>query len=324
MHQEFPEQAALLALGIDAGGTETRWALAGASGEIVAEGHVEGFSALELQGPGRAHVAAVLEELVRAVQAAGRPARVHAGLTGFGDGSQELIQLIAAPLGLPVHAITLSSDIETAYLDLFAPGQGYVVYAGTGSVAAFIAEDGALHRAGGRGGLIDDGGGGYWIAREALRHIWRAEDEQPGVWRDSPMARELFTLVGGSDWAHTRQYVYGGSRGDIGRLALGVARAAEIDPAALHILRAAGDELARLAKAMIVRYGLRPVALSGRAATLHPAISESMREALPTGTSFALRPCRGHHAAARLALSALSAQDTTVGAPQPPVQEIEP
>lgn len=318
MDQDFPEQERILALGIDAGGTETRWALASPSGEIVAEGHVEGFSATELHESGRTHVATVLEDLARAVLAAGRPARVHAGLTGFGDASGDLAQLIAVPLGMPVQAITMGSDIETAYLDLFAPGQGYLVYAGTGSVAAFIDEDGALHRAGGRGGLIDDGGGGYWIAREALRHVWRAEDERPGCWRDSPMAQELFALIGGTDWAHTRQYVYTGNRGDMGRLALAVARAADRDQTASGIMRAAGVELARLARAMIGRYGLRPIVLSGRAATLHPLISESMREALPAGASFTQRPCHGHHAAARLALRAAS------GAPHHPAHDGEP
>lgn len=318
MDQDFPEQERLLALGIDAGGTETRWALASPSGEIVAEGHVEGFSATELNDSGRAHVAGILEDLARAVLAAGRPARVHAGLTGFGDASADLTQLIAGPLGLPIQAISMGSDIETAYLDLLAPGQGYMVYAGTGSVAAFIDENGALHRAGGRGGLIDDGGGGYWIAREALRQVWRAEDERPGCWRDSPMAQELFALVGGTDWAHTRQHVYTGNRGDIGRLALAVARAADRDPAASGILRAAGTELARLARAMLGRYGQRPIVLSGRAATLHPLIPESMREALPDRTPFTLLPCRGHHAAARLALRAAG------GAPHHPAHDGEP
>ncbi len=302
MQQDLPQQDGPLALGIDAGGTRTRWALANLSGSIVAEGKVEGVSALELQGHGQTHVTAVLENLARAVLAVGRPARAHAGLTGFGEMSAGLAVLIAAPLGLSADALTVGSDIETAYRDLFAPGEGYVVYAGTGSVAAFIDEDGDLHRAGGYGGLVDDGGGGYWIAREALRQVWRTEDERPGSWRDSTLAQELFTQVGGSDWAHTRSYVYGGSRGDVGRLALAVARAAERDAEAMGILRSAGLELARLGRALIGRYGPRPVALSGRAATLHPAIEASMREALPVGTPLAMRPCRGHHAAARLAL----------------------
>lgn len=317
MDQGFQERPDLLALGIDAGGTETRWALAKPPGEIVAEGRVPGFSAFELHGPGRAGVARILAELAEAVRPCGRPIRVHAGLTGFGADCVDLLSLIAEPLGLPVEAVTLGSDIETAYLDLFAPGQGYVVYAGTGSVAAFIDATGELHRAGGRGTIIDDGGGGFWIAREALRHIWRAEDEAPGSWKGSPMATEMFKLVGGSDWPLTRRHVYGGSRGEVGRLALAVAAAADRDPVAHGILDAAGSELARLARAMIGRYGPRPVVLSGRAATLHPVIAEAMHAGLPVGTLFVLRPVSGHHAAARLALGAAT------GTPNRPALDLD-
>lgn len=304
MMPRIPALDGPLGLGIDAGGTATRWALAGPERTILAEGEVAGFSALEAQGGGEERVRNLLQELARAVLAVGRPARAHAGLTGLGAASDALVQWVAEPLGLPASAVTLGSDLETTYLDLFAPGEGYVVYAGTGSVAVFIDGSGALHRAGGRGNLIDDGGGGFWIAREALRHVWRTEDERPDSWRDSPLARALFDRVGGSDWSCTRQAVYGGLRGDVGRLALAVAQAADLDPAALAILAAAGGELARLARALIGRYGPRPVALSGRAAGLHPAIEATLRAALPPAIAFSHRPSSGHHAAARLALRA--------------------
>ncbi len=305
MSRDSGARSDVLGLGIDAGGTETRWALVRGSGEIVAEGQVRGFSALQVSGLERPLVKAALEELARAVLAVGQPLRAHAGLTGFGGESETLRELVAEPLGLAVDTVTVGSDIEAAYLDLFAPGEGYVVYAGTGSVAAFIDEGRVLHRAGGRGVIIDDAGGGYWIAREALRHVWRAEDEQPGSWRSSALASELFAMMGGSDYAHTRRHVYEGTRGDVGRLALAVAQSADRDPQASAILHAAGGELARLARIMLSRFGPRPVALTGRAAGLHPIIAESMRAALPAGASFAVRPSRGHHAAAHLALRAI-------------------
>ena len=195
-----------------------------------------------------------------------------------------------------------SGDVEIAFLDIFAPGEGYVVYAGTGSIAAFIDTHGIMHRAGGRGGLLDDGGGGYWIAREALRHIWRHEDEAPDSWRDSPMAVEMFALIGGSDWADSRDFMYGNkSRGDIGKLALAVATSAARDPAALAILNAAGVELARLGQAMTKRYGVRPIALLGGAATLHPAIASACRTHLPADTTLTIAVSQAHIAAARIA-----------------------
>jgi N-acetylglucosamine kinase-like BadF-type ATPase len=291
-------------LGIDAGGSQTRWALADASGAIAGEGQARGFSALQIRGPERPVVVAALEEIARAVLALGRPERVHAGLTGFGGEDETLKALIAQPLGLQPAAVTVGSDIETTYLDLFAPGEGYVVYAGTGSVGAFIDEHGELHRIGGRGVTVDDAGGGFWIARAALRRVWRAEEERPGSWRDSPLATEIFKLIGGTEWADTRRYVYEGTRGDVGVLAVAVARTADEDPVSREILRMAGNELARMARVMTERFGPRPVALTGRAAEMHPHILARMRELLPRETRLELRPCRGHHAAAHLAMRA--------------------
>jgi hypothetical protein len=55
---------------------------------------------------------------------------------------------------------------------------------------------------------------------------------------------------------------------------------------------------------MIARYGPRPIVLTGRAATLHPLIADTMRASLPPHTRLDSRPCRGHHAAAHVALRA--------------------
>jgi N-acetylglucosamine kinase-like BadF-type ATPase len=202
-----------------------------------------------------------------------------------------------------VHAC---SDIELAYRVHFAPGEGYLVYAGTGSIGAWIDGQGQLHRAGGRGVLLDDGGGGYWIAREALRHIWRNEDETPGQWRNSPLAQTVFDYLGGPDWSATRSFMYGRERGEIGQLARAVAASADADPAARAILVQAGRELARLATALCTRFGPRPVLLAGRAATLHPLIQESLRATLPAGVTLAHSAGLMHHGAARLARAALA------------------
>lgn len=295
-----------LGLGIDAGGTETRWALATVDGAIVASGVVDGMSALQMgSDAGRAALHATFAGLSQAVLAVGQPAHVHAGLTGFGGDGALLAQSLATLLALHPSDVTLCNDIEIAYLDSFAPGEGYLVYAGTGSIAAWIDGDGVFHRAGGRGVLLDDGGGGYWIAREALRQIWRREDEAPGSWQQSAMAHAVFEQIGGSDWDRSRQFMYGQDRGAIGRLALFVAASAELDPLALDILQRAGQELARLALALTARHGPRPVVLAGRAAQLHPAIAAAMRAALPDSLMMEQKMARSHEAAARLAAACI-------------------
>ena len=300
-----------LGLGIDAGGTRTRWALAGAGGAIVAEGEVAGLSALQMgSAAGRDSVHASFAMLAAAVLEHGRPGRVRAGLSGFGgagDGAGvQLQRWLGTLLGLSTSCITLCSDIEIAYFDSFAAGEGYLVYAGTGSIGAWIDFDHQMHRAGGRGVVLDDGGGGFWIAREALRLIWRNEDERPGCWRDSPMARAVFAQVGGDDWSCSRQFIYAQERGAVGQLALAVAASAELDPAAAAILHQAGVELARLANALTTRFGARPVVLAGRAGALHPIVARAMRDALTSGTALSEHVDQAHVAAARMAFNTVA------------------
>jgi N-acetylglucosamine kinase-like BadF-type ATPase len=299
----LPSPASGLGLGIDAGGTETRWALAAPGGAIVAEGRVAGLSALQMGTPqGRDAVRATFAQLAADALVHGVPSRVEAGLTGFGGDSELLQRWLAEELHLDPQAIHFCSDMEIAYRASFAPGEGYLVYAGTGSMGAFVDADGQFHRAGGRGVVLDDGGGGFWIAKEALRHIWRLEDERPGRWAQSPLAQAVFDYVGGADWACSRQFIYGQERGAVGKLALAVAACAGRDPVAADILRAAGRELARLALALTGRFGPRPVAVSGRAAELHPLIVDTMRASLP-GIALTQAPGHAHHAAARMALA---------------------
>lgn len=297
-----------LGLGIDAGGTRTRWALALPTGELLAEGCVAGLSATQLATrAGQQALRDTFETLAAGVLSVGRPVQVHAGLSGYGGVPEPVSALIRTPLALPADAVTLATDVELAYLDVFAPGEGYLVYAGTGSIAAFIDAERRFHRAGGRGGLIDDGGSGFWIAREALRHVWRLEDEQPGAWRQSALAREVLEHVGGADWSHTRLFISSADRGEMGRLALAVAAAASTDAVALRILEGAGHELGRLARILVQRFGARPLALAGRVFELHPVIEQACRAALPGPAPLHVRESRGHHAAARFAARAATA-----------------
>ena len=297
-----------LGLGLDAGGTQTRWALARPDGSLLAHGQVAPISGAQLtHDDGRAAVAHALGCAADESRRFGAATGVVAGVTGLGaEHAPALHALLAQAFTLPLAAVASMSDIELACHAAFAPGQGYVVYAGTGSIAAFIDSAGTLHRAGGRGAVIDDGGGGHWIARQALRLVWRAEDEAPGAWQQSALAQALFDTLGGSDWAATRQWVYGASRGELGTLALAVAQAAhQGDAPALALLHDAGAELARLGLALHRRLGPRPVALAGRVFELHPAIETALRNSLqaavPAGIAVQRLVLHAHHTAARLA-----------------------
>jgi N-acetylglucosamine kinase-like BadF-type ATPase len=295
-------------LGLDSGGTQTRWALADAHGGLLAAGTVVGISGLQLaSADGRAVLEDTMEALAAAVRSqatAARPlAGIVAGLTGFaGADSAALQTLLAQPFGLKPAAVQVMTDIELACRAAFAPGQGAVVYAGTGSIAAHIDAAGQMHRAGGRGALIDDAGGGHSIACQALRHLWRMEDAAPGSAAATVLGQQMFQRLGGSDWAQTRRWVYGASRGEIGMLALVVAAAAHAgDAQALALLQRAGVELARLALCLQARLGAMPLVLSGRVFDLHPTIEAALLQELPAELTAHRAAEPAQQAAARLA-----------------------
>lgn len=293
-------------LGLDAGGTATRWALCTPDGAPIREGQGPGISGLMvLSAEGRAQLSAALHQMAADC---GPVQGLCAGLTGFdGDGAGPMAEAFGQAFALAPSRALLYNDIELACRAAFAPGEGHLVYAGTGSVAAHIDPAGELHRAGGRGGLIDDGGSGYWIAVRALRSVWRAEDEQPGAWRRSVLAQQVFEHIGGSDWGVTRNWVNASARGQIGELAVAVAAAAGQDNAAQQILRDAGRELARLGQALVRRCGALPLRLAGRVFQLHPLVEDSLREALAGQVVQSPSELHAHRVAARLAAAARSA-----------------
>jgi glucosamine kinase len=303
----------MIGVGIDAGGTNTRWIALREDDSVFAEGSVAGLTALMLHSEAgvaklRSETArigiALREKFSQSGFASNELIRVCAGFTGIDTHSPELAEIIARSFDTNAHNVTIMSDIEVAYRGVFQPNEGYLVYAGTGSIAVFIDSENEFQRAGGRGVGLDDGGGGYWMAREALRQIWRREDERPGAWKDSTLACAMFKRIGGDDWDHSRKFFYARERGEIGVLALSLQETADSDPLSREILRGAGIELARLGAAMIVRYGLRPIALSGRASRLHPIIEATMRERLPSA-KISMVETKAHHTAARMALKHL-------------------
>lgn len=304
-----------LGLGLDVGGTATRWAVVrpdvGGDGAALAQGDCPGLSGARLLSAQHGVAGLALDELRSALHAALGGARLGAlcaGVTGTDrDSGQRLQQDLALCLGLDAARVEVASDIEMASRTAFAPGGGYLVYAGTGSIAGYLDEQQQLHRAGGRGVLIDDAGSAYWIAVQALRMIWRAEDQQPGVWQRSALARRVLARIGGDDWPANRAWLAGASRGDIGLLARAVADTAPDDAEVAPLLDAAGTELARLAQALIGRFGPRPVALAGRAFSLSPRIGAALRAALPPDIALVQPTHSAELAAARRAAAMLKA-----------------
>lgn len=270
-------------LGVDIGGTASRFVLADAHGAIITRGAAPGATGHIFNPVERQKLEAVLTAITAALPAGTSLSAACFGITGLGDKVRdEAAALIGGHLSLPAAAVRLTDDMELAYRAAFAPGAGHLISAGTGSIGLHVAADGEIIRVGGRGLLIDDGGSGTWIALTALDRLYRLIDETGSTATAQILADELFTAIGGGDWDATRAYIYGSDRGRIGALAQAVARAASRgDALALDILTQAGTELARLGRALVQRAGRLPIGYVGGIIDLHPAIRQSLLASLP-------------------------------------------
>lgn len=293
-------------LGLDVGGTASRWVACDAAGQVLARGQVSGATGHMFNPAEQARLRHALEAVASALADARLvPSGLVAGLTGFGAAaSDDVKQLVHAILGVPMASILVMDDIVLGYMAQFTPGEGHLISAGTGTIGFHATADGRFVRVGGRGILIDDAGSGSWIALRALDQMYRALDRDGDFAAVAALAAQVFAAVGGDSWGHVRQFVYAGDRGRIGGLAVAVAQAAEVgDTVALDILGLAGDELAGLAEALLARVGERPVCLVGGVLQLHPVIFSRVQQRL-VGRTVTMRESDAALCAARLLSSA--------------------
>lgn len=276
----------MIALGIDGGASSTRWLLTRADGSPVAAGGAGPISGHIFDPAARAAVFATLAEVAAAVRAQAMPDRVVAGVTGLSTGddvARQLGEAIAARLAIAPERVRVLDDMHIAYRGAFVPGEGILVYAGTGSIAYHLTADGRVERAGGHGFMIDDAGGGFWIGARALRQVLRSR-EDPGSPPSGALAQLIYRATGGPDWPAIRSFVYGGGRAAVASLAPAVGEAvARDDLDAVDIVNAAGSELAWLAEVMTRRVGRLPVALCGGATSACPTLYAAFAAALPDG-----------------------------------------
>lgn len=268
-------------LGIDIGGTASRWVVVDDAGMVRDRGTAPGATGHLFNPVERERLTTTLSGIADAVRAHS-PVAACLGITGLGEAVYaEARNLVGALFAIAPDAIRLGDDMELAFRATFAPGTGHLVSAGTGSIGLHLTSAGELIRVGGRGLLIDDAGSGTWIALTALDQVYRRIDETGGPADADILATELFEAMGGDGWDQTRSFVYGSDRGRIGTLAQAVARAATRgDPVANDTIERAAVELARLAKALIARVGALPVAFIGGIITLHPSMQPMLQAAL--------------------------------------------
>ena len=269
-----------LYLGLDIGGTASRWAVVDAHGLLAARGSVAGATGLIFDAASLAAFTGVLEAVRDALP--GPVAAAHLGITGAGfKPHREVEAQVSAVLGLPRARFGYSNDMVLAWHAAFRGAPGHLVSAGTGSIGVSIDATGTPTVVGGRGILVDDGGSGTWIALRTLDAVYRLIDEHGTPKGAEIVAARLFAAMGGDDRDALRAAIYGRDRGRIGLLAVPVAEAAtDGDPLAGRIIAQAAEELVRLARALLARCGPAPLAFIGGVLTLHPAIRAGIEQGL--------------------------------------------
>lgn len=160
--------------------------------------------------------------------------------------------------------LTLVGDQEIALRGAMDT-PGIALIAGTGSIAFGKNAAGETARSGGYGHLIDDGGSGYALGRDALSAIVRALD---GRGEETSLTDAVFAQLDIHSLAEIVTFVYGKDtdKSKIAKVSLTAVECAGAgDVAALEILRKGAEELVQLVAAVQRKLDLPgcPIALLG-------------------------------------------------------------
>lgn len=264
-------------IGLDIGGSTTRGVLF-RDGQAVR--HAKGPSA-NVQNVSVDAAAAALRDVFGEL-GAGSSAPVVAGAGGVDTPADaaRLENLIRSVSGtapdIPVSAV------HDTRLILAAGGHtiGIAVIAGTGSVAWGIDSTGRERRAGGWGYLLGDEGSGYWLGREVVRTVLRADQREPDAAADE-FTRAILSEAGVSSAVELiaafhdrpdRSFWAGLSR-------TVVEFAGNGDTVARELVQGAAEELHALTTAVAQQLdGTLPVVLGG--GLNHTVVSEGLQELL--------------------------------------------
>ena len=267
------------------GGSSSRWLLLNEQGDELGSGVALPITGHVFTKNGREENLSRLREVLRAAVSVAQPNAAVGGVAGLHGGTDAAALFwreVCENLGLAPEKVHLDNDMSVAYAGVFRPGEGVLIYAGTGSIAYHLRRDGEVIRAGGYGYLVDDAGGGFWIGQQGLRQVLRWFD-QTGRPETRPLACEVYEALGHDDWDDLIGIIYGGGRRQVAALAPAVARAARAgDEVAVAILERAGAELAALTRTVLTRSGeTLPVVFMGGVAQLSPLLTHSLRSRLP-------------------------------------------
>lgn len=297
-------------LGVDGGGTKTRFLLVDAEARPLAQAELGTtyYPQVGLDGAREVLARGVDEVLGAAGRRGDDIAWAFFGLPAYGEDSAVAPQLDALPAGILGHArYACGNDMVCGWAGSLACADGINIVAGTGSIG-YGQRRGREARAGGWGDAFSDEGSAHWIATRGLNAYSRMSDGRLPKGPLHAIVNRALRLERDLDLC---AHVYGdgvGSRSDIARLSKLVAEAArQGDAEALRIYREAGAELAAIVAALRVALGFEagetvPVSWSGGAFSAGELLLAPLRDALHAAdASFELRaPLHEPHMGAAL------------------------
>lgn len=278
-----------LYLGVDGGGTKTRFALIDDDGVLMAEAQTGTTYHPEVGLDGVARILA--DGIARVLAHAGvqdTHAIAHAffGLPAHGEDSQVTTQLDAMPAQVLGHArYRCDNDMVCGWAGSLACSDGINIVAGTGSIG-YGQRQGVGARGGGWGEVFSDEGSAYWIAVQGLNAYSRMSDGRLPKGPLHALVNQRLDLANDLDLCAR---IYGtdiGTRADIAQLSRIVAEAArDGDAVAQAIYVHAGQELAGIVIAIRDQLGFAagdkiPVSTSGGAFSAGKLLMQPFTDAL--------------------------------------------
>jgi N-acetylglucosamine kinase-like BadF-type ATPase len=243
-------------IGIDAGGTKTVCLVADERGAVVAESRGPGAN---LHAAGEAGVERALRDVIATALGSRTisPAAICLGMAGIDrEDEARVIRGIMQRLGYRSRVVVVN-DALIALVAGAKDAPGIVIIAGTGSIVYGRDQRGAAARAGGWGHMIGDEGSGYWIGREALAAVMRAED---GRGPATELTAAMLAHFDVGDVSRLPRIVYDRQSPRVAVAALGpiVQRATDAgDAVAMRILERAAEELVLAARSVATRLEMR-------------------------------------------------------------------
>ena len=240
-------------LGVDGGGTQTRFVLIDEAGCVLAS-HREGpayYLEIGLDGLRDMLARGIAHTLRQGQMRAEDLSYAFLGLPAYGEDSDLLPALDAAPQeALPHRRYCCANDMVCGWAGALAGHDGINIVSGTGSIA-YGEYAGRTARAGGWGELFGDEGSSYWLAREGLRLFSRMSDGRQSRGPLYEHVRRHFGLDSDLDLCAA---IYGkdiAERSQFAQLSKVVAAAAvDGDRAALGLFESAARELADIVDAV--------------------------------------------------------------------------